>query len=104
MDQTTPAKKKQRTCVACGATDTKRALLRIVRSPLGVVSFDPSGRAPGRGAYVCSAECFAAARKAGKLDRALRTKLATRAVASEENKRSGTWPACEYMNWRKNSI
>ena len=68
MDQTTPAKKKQRTCVACGATD-------IVRSPLGVVSFDPSGRAPGRGAYVCSAECFAAARKAGKLDRALRTKL-----------------------------
>ena len=69
------AKKKQRTCVACGATDTKRALLRIVRSPLGVVSFDPSGRAPGRGAYVCSAECFAAARKAGKLDRALRTKL-----------------------------
>ena len=74
MDQTTPAKKKQRTCVACGATDTKRALLRIVRSPLGVVSFDPSGRAPGRGAYVCSAECFAAARKAGKLDRALRTK------------------------------
>lgn len=75
MDQTTPTKKKQRTCVACGATDTKRALLRIVRSPLGVVSFDPSGRAPGRGAYVCSAECFAAARKAGKLDRALRTKL-----------------------------
>lgn len=75
MDQTTPAKKKQRTCVACGATDTKRALLRIVRSPLGVVSFDPSGRAPGRGAYVCSAECFAAARKAGKLDRALRMKL-----------------------------
>ena len=75
MVQTTPTKKKQRTCVACGATSEKRGLLRIVRMPSGVVSYDATGRAPGRGAYVCSSECFAAARKTKKLDRALRVKL-----------------------------
>ena len=51
------------------------ALHRVVRLAQGGADFDPTGRAAGRGAYVCSAECFAAARKAGKLDRALRTKL-----------------------------
>ncbi len=75
MNQTAPSKKKQRTCIACGATDAKGAFLRIVRSPSGVVSYDATGRAPGRGAYVCSPDCFALARKTGKLDRALRTKL-----------------------------
>ena len=68
-------KKKQRTCVACGRQDAKVALYRVVRLVQGGADFDPTGRAAGRGAYVCSAECFAAARKAGKLDRALRTKL-----------------------------
>lgn len=75
MVQTAPTKKKQRTCIACGATDDKRALLRIVRDPAGAVSFDATGRAPGRGAYVCSTECFDAARKTKKLERALRVKL-----------------------------
>ncbi len=68
-------KKGQRTCIACGKSSDKADLLRIVRDPSGVVSFDKTGRAPGRGAYVCSAECFAAACKKKKLDRALRTTL-----------------------------
>lgn len=66
--------KRQRTCIACGRQDAKGELLRVVRGSAGV-SFDASGRAPGRGAYVCSAECFGAAVKTKKLDRALRTKL-----------------------------
>ena len=33
------------------------------------------GRAPGRGAYVCSEACFAAACKKKKLDRALKATL-----------------------------
>lgn len=69
------AKKRQRTCVVCGAQDNKGALYRIVRMPDGAIEFDPSGRKPGRGAYVCSSACFAAAQKARKLDRALRAKL-----------------------------
>lgn len=75
MVQTAPKPKRQRSCIACGKQDSKGSLLRVVRNADGSVSFDPAGRAPGRGAYVCSAECFAAARKTGKLDRALRVRL-----------------------------
>ena len=67
--------KRQRSCIACGRQADKVALLRIVRDPSGAVAFDATGRAPGRGAYVCSEECFAAACKRKKLDRALRTTL-----------------------------
>lgn len=52
--------------------------MRVVRSPAGVVAIDPSGRAAGRGAYVCrAAECIDNAIKKGALSRALRTPLAT---------------------------
>lgn len=67
--------KKQRSCIACGKHAGKAELHRIVRAADGTASFDGTGRASGRGAYVCSETCFAAACKAGKLDRALRTKL-----------------------------
>ena len=67
--------KRQRSCIACGKQAGKAELMRIVRDPSGAVSFDKTGRAPGRGAYVCSEECFAAACKRKKLDRALRTTL-----------------------------
>lgn len=68
-------KKRQRSCIGCNSQGAKGSLLRIVRGADGVVSFDATGRAAGRGAYVCSASCFAAACKARKLDRALRVKL-----------------------------
>lgn len=68
-------KKRQRSCIACGRQAGKTALLRIVRNPQGSVSFDETGRAPGRGAYVCSEVCFATACKTRKLERALKTKL-----------------------------
>ena len=71
---TQPAK-KQRTCIACGKQAGKGELMRIVRTPDGSAAFDGSGKAAGRGAYVCSAACFARAAKAHKLERALRTKL-----------------------------
>ena len=67
--------KRQRSCIACGRQADKVALLRIVRDPSGAVAFDATGRAPGRGAYVCSEECFAAACKRKQLDRALMTTL-----------------------------
>lgn len=67
--------KQQRSCIGCMSQGTKRSMHRIVRSREGSVSFDPSGRAQGRGAYVCSRECFAAARKTRRLERALRVKL-----------------------------
>ena len=70
------AVKRQRTCIACGAKDDKRSLLRIVRGADGAVSFDATGRKPGRGAYVCSRECFDAAVKGKRLPRALKAQVA----------------------------
>lgn len=72
---TAQTKKRQRSCISCGSKADKVTLLRVVRTSEGSVSFDPAGRAPGRGAYVCSQACFAQAHKARKLERALRCKL-----------------------------
>lgn len=69
--------KRQRTCIGCGATQTKGGLRRIVRTPEGTM-FDPTGRMAGRGAYVCSSACLAAAGKSKKLERALRCKVSDR--------------------------
>lgn len=67
---------KARTCVACGRTSSKGDLIRFVRSADGTVEVDPSGRKPGRGAYLCpDRACFEGARKRRGLDRALRTKI-----------------------------
>jgi predicted RNA-binding protein YlxR (DUF448 family) len=47
-----------------------------VRTPDGAVRLDPSGRANGRGAYVCRDEaCIAGATGRGGLGRALETTL-----------------------------
>lgn len=41
----------QRTCVGCKEILPKRTLVRVVRTPEGL-RIDPSGRLPGRGAYL----------------------------------------------------
>lgn len=63
---------KQRTCIGCGKKAPKGDLIRIVRASDEAVLLDGSERAPGRGAYVCSAACFSRARKACKLQGALK--------------------------------
>lgn len=42
-----------RQCIACRTQRPKRELLRIVRTPDGVLQFDPKGKMSGRGAYLC---------------------------------------------------
>ena len=68
----------ERTCVACRtaqpaqAKQPKRSLVRIVRSPEGAVSVDPTGKKAGRGAYLCAdPTCWQAALAKGALERAL---------------------------------
>lgn len=64
----------QRSCVACRQVRPKADLLRIVRTPLGEVRLDPTGKAAGRGAYVCRAiQCVRQAFKQRKIGRALGT-------------------------------
>jgi uncharacterized protein len=50
--------------------------MRIVRTPTGDVVPDETGRAAGRGAYVCrTGDCLHTAIKKGALSRALKTPL-----------------------------
>jgi predicted RNA-binding protein YlxR (DUF448 family) len=50
--------------------------MRVVRSPDGSIAVDLTGRAAGRGAYVCrDAACVARAIDKGALGRALSTRL-----------------------------
>lgn len=63
-------------CVACQAMKPKKELARVVAKNDGTVSLDPSGRAAGRGAYLCrSVECLAKAIKEKRLERALKTMI-----------------------------
>ncbi len=45
--------KPQRTCIVCRAVKDKGDLIRVVRTPEGRLLVDPSGKANGRGAYLC---------------------------------------------------
>jgi len=72
----------ERTCVGCRRTAPKRDLVRVVRVRDGEAAVDPSGSAPGRGAYVHPrAACVDGAMKSRAFDRALRTGLSRDAAA-----------------------
>ena len=72
-----------RMCVGCREMKPKKELLRVVRSPDGSVSLDPTGRKPGRGAYVChSADCLKRAIKQKQLERAFECALGEETHAS----------------------
>jgi len=81
-----PQKRPQRTCVACRRASDKGGFVRFVRLPDGSVALDPSGRAPGRGAYLCSSMgCFEEAHRRHRLDAALKTKVGEDAYAALES-------------------
>lgn len=65
-----------RTCIACHASSDKRTLVRFVRTVDGGVALDASGKAAGRGAYVCAeSACFERACEKRLLGGRLRTKV-----------------------------
>ena len=73
--------KPQRTCVACRAIKEKRELIRVVRTPAGQIMLDPTGKANGRGAYLCrSSDCLAIGLQKGRLARALKATLSMEEV------------------------
>lgn len=64
----------QRTCVGCREVLAKRTLTRIVRSGTGI-QIDPTGKMPGRGAYIHNQRsCWQSALK-GRLANALKTEI-----------------------------
>ena len=65
-----------RMCVSCREMQPKKELIRVVRTPEGAVILDTTGRANGRGAYLCKkSACLEKAIKSRALERALETKI-----------------------------
>ncbi len=65
-----------RMCVGCREMKPKAELMRVVKPQDGDCAIDRTGKAPGRGAYVCeSAECLKKAQKTRALERALEAKI-----------------------------
>lgn len=63
----------QRLCVSCKERKNKSELIRVVLLPDGQVEVDPSGKMPGRGAYVCrNNACLETAGKAHRIERSLK--------------------------------
>lgn len=66
-----PKKIPLRMCIACHEMKPKKEMLRVVKDKDGRVSIDFSGKASGRGAYLCDAEeCVKKLRKQRLLNRA----------------------------------
>jgi uncharacterized protein len=65
-----------RKCVGCNEQKPKKELIRVVRNKEEEVFIDVTGKANGRGAYVCpDARCLAKAMKRDSLSRALQIKI-----------------------------
>ncbi|MCR1898107.1 YlxR family protein [Irregularibacter muris] len=61
----------QRICIGCQEAKDKKQLIRIVRNKEGEVFYDSTGKANGRGAYICkNIDCFDAAIKNKKIEKA----------------------------------
>lgn len=66
----------QRKCIACQERDSKKGLMRIVKNKEGQIFLDETGKANGRGAYICkSSECLKKAIKSKALNRAFKTEV-----------------------------
>lgn len=75
--QNKPEKKiPLRKCVGCGEMIGKKGAVRVVRDKDGNVSVDPTGKKPGRGAYICrDVKCLDAAVKGKKLERSFKCRI-----------------------------
>lgn len=66
----------QRTCLGCGETKPKKELIRIVKQNDGQIFIDKTGKANGRGAYICNnIECLDKAIKSKRLNKNFETEI-----------------------------
>lgn len=66
----------KRTCIGCGEVKLKKDLIRIVKNKEGEISVDRTGKANGRGAYLCdNIECLEKAIKTKKLERSFEMQI-----------------------------
>jgi len=72
MPKRRPEHQPLRTCAVCRDVHPKRSMTRVVRLADGSIVVDPSGKAPGRGTYLCAqAACHEPQALAAGIQRAL---------------------------------
>ena len=65
-----------RKCVGCGEMKEKKDMIRVIKTPEDEIILDSTGRANGRGAYLCNdPECFNKALKNRGLERSLKSQI-----------------------------
>lgn len=61
-----------RRCAGCNEQKSKKEFVRVVRTPEGKIILDDTGKANGRGVYLCpNKACLQKAKKAKRLERSL---------------------------------
>ncbi len=66
----------QRTCLGCGEAKPKKELIRIVKQNDGNIFIDKTGKANGRGAYICNnVDCLEKAIKSKRLDKSFELEI-----------------------------
>ena len=84
MPKRRPDHQAERTCAVCRSVHPKRSMTRVVRHADGSVSADPSGKAPGRGTYLCDElACRDPKRLAEGIQRALGVTIAPDQILAE---------------------
>ena len=62
-----------RQCIGCGEMKSKKEMVRVIKTAVGEILLDATGRKNGRGAYLCpSMECFKKAVKGRGLERSFK--------------------------------
>ena len=68
-----PKTQPKRMCIGCRESFEKKDLIRIVRTPDGNIVLDRTGKAAGRGAYLCdNVECLKKCIKAKLLSKSFK--------------------------------
>ena len=66
----------QRMCTGCNSKKDKKELIRIVLNKSGEITIDKTGKAEGRGAYICdNIECLEKLIKTKRLEKSFEVKI-----------------------------
>lgn len=66
----------KRTCIGCNEVKLKKELIRVVKNKEGEISIDKTGKANGRGAYLCDdIKCLEKAIKTKRLERSFEIQI-----------------------------
>ena len=76
------ASEVSRTCIGCGEVHDKKTMIRIVKDLQGIIKADDTGRANGRGAYIClNEDCLEKAVKKQALNKAFKMQVSKDTVS-----------------------